>query len=402
MNFRPTDLEFAPDGSLYVVDWQNALIGHMQHNARDPNRDHSHGRIYRVTYPSRPLVKPAKIHGASIPELLKNLELPELRTRYRTRRELRGHNPDNVAKAAAEWSKDKSERLKLEALWVTWGAGKVNTDITRELLKSSDHRIRSAAINVLRFNINSFKDHEELLVNAANDSHGRVRMSALVASTYMYRKMGTKILQIALDIHRNLKSEIEAKIKANAENPKEAAVEVPVNEMYNETYVYAREVINRQPATSELKERTVAAPPHLDKKYAKLYIQGSEVYAREGHCITCHQGNGKGLPDSGFPPLAETKWVTGNSDRLIKLTLKGLMGPIEVLGKKYPGQVPMTPFEHMLNDQEIASVLTYVRNSFGNKASAVEPAQVSKIRSEVKSFVGLYSPDALLKEHPLK
>ena len=56
----------------------------------------------------------------------------------------------------------------------------------------------------------------------------------------------------------------------------------------------------------------------------------------------------------------------------------------------------------MLNDQEIASVLTYVRNSFGNKASAVEPAQVSKIRSEVKSFVGLYSPDALLKEHPLK
>ena len=401
LNFRPTDLEFAPDGSLYVVDWQNALIGHMQHNARDPNRDHSHGRIYRVTYPSRPLVKPAKIHGASIPELLKNLELPELRTRYRTRRELRGHNPDNVAKAAAEWSKDKSERLKLEALWVTWGAGKVNTDM-KKLLKSSDHSIRSAAINVLRFNINSFKDHEELLVNAANDSHGRVRMSALVASTYMYRKMGTKILQIALDIHRNLKSEIEAKIKANAENPKEAAVEVPVNEMYNETYVYAREVINRQPATSELKERTVTAPPHLDKKYAKLYIQGSEVYAREGHCITCHQGNGKGLPDSGFPPLAETKWVTGNSDRLIKLTLKGLMGPIEVLGKKYPGQVPMTPFEHMLNDQEIASVLTYVRNSFGNKASAVEPAQVSKIRSEVKSFVGLYSPDALLKEHPLK
>ena len=78
------------------------------------------------------------------------------------------------------------------------------------------------------------------------------------------------------------------------------------------------------------------------------------------------------------------------------------MGPIEVLGRKYPGQVPMTPFEHMLNDQEIASVLTYVRNSFGNKASAVEPAQVSKIRGEVKSFVGLYSPNALLKEHPLK
>ena len=58
-NFRPVDLEFAPDGSLYVIDWHNVLIGHMQHNARDPLRDHVHGRIYRITYPSRPLVKPA-------------------------------------------------------------------------------------------------------------------------------------------------------------------------------------------------------------------------------------------------------------------------------------------------------------------------------------------------------
>ena len=50
-NFRPVDLEFAPDGSLYVADWHNVLIGHMQHNARDPLRDHMHGRIYRITYP---------------------------------------------------------------------------------------------------------------------------------------------------------------------------------------------------------------------------------------------------------------------------------------------------------------------------------------------------------------
>ncbi len=69
------DLEFAPDGSLYVVDWHNILIGHMQHNARDPLRDHSHGRIYRITYPSRPLVTPAKIDGAEIGELLENLKL---------------------------------------------------------------------------------------------------------------------------------------------------------------------------------------------------------------------------------------------------------------------------------------------------------------------------------------
>ena len=69
---------------------------------------------------------------------------------------------------------------------------------------------------------------------------------------------------------------------------------------------------------------------------------------------------------SGFPPLAGAKWVTGNEDRLIKITLKGLYGELEVKGKKYPGQVPMTPFENMLNDEEMAAVLTYIRNSFGN------------------------------------
>jgi len=400
LNFRPTDLEFAPDGSLYVVDWQNALIGHMQHNARDPNRDHKHGRIYRITYPSRPLVKPAKIHGASIPELFQNLELPELRTRYRTRRELRGHDSEKVAKAATEWSKGKNDRLKLEALWVSWGAGRLNQDLTRELLKSDDHKIRSAALNVLRFNINSFKDHEELLYKAANDSHGRVRMSAVVAGTYMYRKIGSKILTAAEQIHTKIIEEINA--KATEENTDETVKKAPSIEMYNPTYVYAREVINRLPAVSELKERSVAAPPHLSKEFAKLYIQGSEVYNREGHCITCHQSNGKGLPDSGFPPLAETKWVIGNSDRLIKLTLKGLMGPMEVLGKKYPGQVPMTPFEHMLKDEEIAAVLTFVRNSFGNKADPVLPEQVAKIREAKKDFYGLYSPEKLLIEHPME
>ena len=69
-NFRPVDLEFAPDGSLFLIDWHNALVGHMQHNARDPNRDVEHGRIYRITYPGRPLVKPAKVDGASVAGLL--------------------------------------------------------------------------------------------------------------------------------------------------------------------------------------------------------------------------------------------------------------------------------------------------------------------------------------------
>ena len=90
----------------------------------------------------------------------------------------------------------------------------------------------------------------------------------------------------------------------------------------------------------------------------------------------------------------------GSDERLIKIVLKGLHGPIEVLGKEYPGQVPMTPFGGMLKDEEVAAVLTYVRNSFGNKASAVTPEKVKEVREATKGKTGFYSPEELLEQHP--
>ncbi len=78
-NFRPSDVEMGGDGALYVSDWHNTLIGHMQHNMRDPNRDHEHGRIYRVTATGRPLDKPAKMKGKPIAEVCQQF----LRSRQR-------------------------------------------------------------------------------------------------------------------------------------------------------------------------------------------------------------------------------------------------------------------------------------------------------------------------------
>ena len=378
LNFRPTDLEFAPDGSLYVVDWHNALIGHMQHNARDPNRDHAHGRVYRITYPSRPLVKPAKIAGVAIAQLLDNLKLHEYRSRYRTRRELRGRDADTVVKATRAWvknlPKDADERLKLEALWVTWGAGQTDVALLKQLLGSGDHRIRSAAVRVLRFNLKQVKNHKELLTKAATDSHGRVRMEATVAASFLGKKDGLEVLAAA--------------------EPK------GIVRTYKQTMDFAKGVLENTPVPPAVHRSRLQPPAHLSKADAKLYVLGEEVYNRDAHCATCHQPNGKGLPESGVPPLAGTSWSNGDPERLIKLTLKGLLGPIEVQGKKYPGQVPMTPFEALLNDEEIAAVLTFVRNSYGNEASVISPAQVSRVRSSVKDMRGLYNPADLLKEHP--
>ncbi|MGB5360537.1 MAG: cytochrome c, partial [Eudoraea sp.] len=136
-------------------------------------------------------------------------------------------------------------------------------------------------------------------------------------------------------------------------------------------------------------------------KERELFVKGEEIYKREGFCITCHQPDGRGLSASQFPPLAGVQWVTGSEERLIKLTLKGIMGPIDVKGKTYPGQVPMTPFGGMLNDEEIAAVLTFVRNAFGNKAPAILAEKVKEVRGDIKDKEGFYSAEELLQEHPM-
>jgi mono/diheme cytochrome c family protein len=78
------------------------------------------------------------------------------------------------------------------------------------------------------------------------------------------------------------------------------------------------------------------------------------------------------------------------------------MGPLEVNGKKYDGQVPMTPFGGMLNNQELADVLTFVRNSFGNDAAPIKADDVQKVRAANPGRMMLYTTEELLKEHPLK
>lgn len=97
-------------------------------------------------------------------------------------------------------------------------------------------------------------------------------------------------------------------------------------------------------------------------------------------CSACHGQNGEGGPLA--PPLAGSEWVAGPISNLIRIQLRGLQGPITVKGVEYKFPVGMVALASQ-SDEEIAAVLTYVRNSFGNKASAVKPEQVKALRSEV-------------------
>ncbi len=119
-----------------------------------------------------------------------------------------------------------------------------------------------------------------------------------------------------------------------------------------------------------------AAP---DKKNIQESIdRGAKVFT--AHCLVCHQADGGGVMNMN-PPLIKTKYVLGDKTKLIQIVLKGLSGEIEINGDTYHNNMPS---QKALTDAEIADVLTYVRNSFGNKASAVSASQVKAVRAKTK------------------
>ena len=149
-NFRPTDFEIGDDGALYVADWANAVIGHMQHNIRDPARDHAHGRIYRITVPERPLSEHVAIDGQPIPALLQALEHPVNGIRQRARVELSDARPPEVIAATEPGCSSSTRRASRRpppagGLWVHQQHNVENRDLLALLLNSPEPHARVAA-----------------------------------------------------------------------------------------------------------------------------------------------------------------------------------------------------------------------------------------------------------------
>ena len=326
-NFRPSDAIIGEDGALYVADWHNMIIGHMQHNIRDPSRDHKHGRILRLTVKDRPLQEPVAIHGQPIAALLENLKHPVDGVRHRTRIELSARDSKEVLAAAQAWAKDFDPNDEteahhiLEALWL--------------------HQQHNAT-------------NEELL-------------SKLVDSEVAHASVAAKTVQ-------HFWTKFDAKLAAKFVAPPES------------------HVVNYRP------------PRHLDRELHESYKRGSQVFQRESHCATCHQTSGLGS-GSVYPPLVKSPWVTGSEERLIKLALHGMWGRMQVGGKIYDpsrGVPPMTAFRDLLNDQEVADVLTFVRNTWGNQASPIDAEAVAKVRAETSGRTTFWKPEELEALHPLE
>ena len=189
-NFRPVAVDLGPDGAIYFADWQNPIIGHMQHHLRDPNRDHDHGRIYRITYDGRPLLKTSKIDGAPIPALLALLEEPENQIREWAKIELGKRDSSQVIAAIKDWTAklDKSdpayEHHLMEALWIHQWHNVVNGDLLKRMLQSPEPRARAAAGRVLCYWRDRVPGALESFKKLAADENPRVRLEAVRGTSF--------------------------------------------------------------------------------------------------------------------------------------------------------------------------------------------------------------------------
>jgi putative membrane-bound dehydrogenase-like protein len=192
-SFRCVDVKIGPDGAIYLCDWYNPIIGHYQSSFRHPDRDKKHGRIWRITYKDRPLVKPPKIAGAKLEELFENLKSGERWVREMTRLELMGRKTEEVVKMARAASERLSfehageRRALCEILGVVESHSSMDFGIANYLMRSRDPNVCAYLAGALArwhgrpWDEGKFDGLDKLL-DLSFHPHPRVRLAAIVAA----------------------------------------------------------------------------------------------------------------------------------------------------------------------------------------------------------------------------
>jgi putative heme-binding domain-containing protein len=205
-NFRPVDVKFGPDGALFICDWYNPIIGHYQASFRHPDRDKTHGRIWRVTAKDRPLTKAPQLADASIESLIEQLNSDDRWTRRFAKRVLSERDAKQVAATVEKWRASHShasERTLMELLGVLLSHETVNEQLLLQVALSSNAGARAYAASAIGRWADRLRDPIGLLEPLATDANPRVRLQAIVASSYIPKhealRVGAKAAALPTD-----------------------------------------------------------------------------------------------------------------------------------------------------------------------------------------------------------
>lgn len=388
--FRPVNTYNSPDGSLMVVDMSHGILQHkfyltsylrQQYASRGLDKPATGvGRIYRIRSTSGKLEAKVNFETLTPAAIVPYLGHANGWHRDTAQRELINRADLSVVPALEKLAATSTNPLaQINAMWTLEGLGKLNATTVAWVLKSTQAKAVCSALWA------STKLNEAELAKLAPVL---IALPSADKETQIYlaRALGQIGTPAAYD---RLVQLLEAD-PANASLQAAAVTGLKKHEQEFKTH------LKDKLANSKLAgwlDKAIAGPGKantetqgLSPEHLASFERGKKMYIGEAACFGCHGSKGEGVTSLG-PPLDGSEWVTESQERLLKILLRGLTGPITVDGTKYTptSDMPGLALNPMMDNQKIADIATYIRHEWSNRADQVKPETVDKARKATEA-----------------
>ncbi len=393
--FRPVNLCNAPDGTLWVLDFYHGIIqdrffmtSYLRDQYASRNLDGpstGHGRIWKIRYREGKLVAQKNFETMPAKDLVAELKHPNAWQRDMAQRVIVDRRDLSILPLLRELLAHNTNTLaQINALWTLEGLGQLTgADVAMVLSSPNNNAVCSAlwastmlqnsertllAPKLLALTKNTQKNNQELAVYLA-------RAIAPLGDEPSFASL--KSLIEFYPSQPLLKAAAFSGLKSH----EKAFLSYLNGSLKDETLLAWLE----QAANGNTAQKKNA----LQGNALASYERGKAHYMGAAACFGCHGAAGEGVPNLG-PPLDGSEWVTGDADRLVKILLHGLTGPVTVAGIAYQptADMPGLAQNPLMKDQELADISTYIRNEWSNKGKPVQKNAVSKVRQDTKDRTG--------------
>lgn len=388
--FRPVNIYNAPDGTVHLLDMYHGLIQHktfvtsyLREYYIEQGLDApalGDGRIYRISYKRGKIEKIPDMEAIPSPDLVKFLVHPNGWHRDMAQRVL-GSRP------ADEETTDRLRKLagmneyplgQIHALWTLENIDKLSAAPIAAALKAKDPKVIISALWA-----STTLDHPELL--KLEKQLLALEPADQETEIYLTRALGPLATSSAFEkvndlVNRSKSPYVKAAAFSGLHHREEAFKTALGDKLKNkDLIVWLDESVKKKGPIG----------PSLEGEQLAAFERGKALFHGEAACFGCHAPDGAGVIGLG-PPLDQSEWVTGSEEVFAKILLHGITGKITVNGIEYdtPAEMPALSVNPTFTDEKIADIMTYSRNAFSNKASAVSPELVKKVRKETASQSG--------------
>ncbi|ROQ18632.1 putative membrane-bound dehydrogenase-like protein [Marinimicrobium koreense] len=381
--FRPVNLYTSPDGSLYIVDMYHGVIQHKeflttylreQSEARDLDKNNNNmGRVYRLRWAENELTEKPQLLDKTSSQLVAYLAHENGWYRDTARRLIVQRNDPSVVGEVTRLAQTTDDhRAQINALWTLEGLNAVNPESIRAGLNSPHTKVKVSAIELLtRLSEGEQQEFAADLVKLSTSDYETALQLALSAGQL---KIDSTMALLALVLNEYGDQPLINEAVVSGIAGREEELKSYLGDELNEKLSGLLALVgNQQIVESNFR--------YLVTQEQNQYLRGKEMYEGRAACAGCHGQHGKGQ-DGMAPPLANSDWVGGEPEVLIKVLLHGLRGPIKVNDVEYefPLVMPGLAGNASFSDQDNADIATYIRNSWGNAAGAISADDVREVR----------------------